>query len=134
MSMFGPDNDLPPAEELSTDRLATLLCHRLLPGATSTTCYPKGTYRVPDSWLIAAHKAARRHRPQDDGQVHLRYSKYTAEEILGSLSVKLDFDLEAVKEAAENEEDRVILEALYTGLCDLRADHASGDEQWPGHC
>jgi len=133
MSMFGTPDTLPPADELSTNRIATLLCHRLLPGATSTTRFPHGTYRLPESWLIAAHKAARRHRPQDDGKIHMRYTKYTEEEILGSLSVKLQFDLETIKQAAADGNDQVVLTAVYSGLRALTIQDTTDSAPWPGH-
>lgn len=135
--MFTRPTDLPPATELSTDQLAHQLCHHLLNGPTSTRLYHEAMVDddigIPRSWLIASHKAARRRRPNDDGTAHMTYHEHSDAEILASLSVKLEFDLEACKTATQNGNDRVVLAAIYDGLRDLppTVDERDG-APWPG--
>jgi hypothetical protein len=120
-----PTDSLPPAADLSTTRIAHLLCHRLLDSPTATTLYHESIVNddigLPRSWLIASHKTARRHRPGDDGDRHMPYHDHSDIEILTSLSVKLDFDLDTYTAAAAAGNDRHILTTIYNGLRELDA-------------
>lgn len=47
------------------------------------------------------------------------YQKYSDKEILGSLSVKLEFDVEVIAVAATEDERRPLLKEIYEGLRQL---------------
>lgn len=119
--------NVPPADELDTPELAHTLCHQLLPGPTTTSLLVDDEFDhpaagLPRSWLIQAHKASRRQNPDDHTTVDI-YIHHSDTELLASLSAKLDFDLEAVQGAAENNNQRPVLEGLYTGLRQLRQEN-----------
>lgn len=118
--MHSTETKVPPADQLETYEIASLLCHRILPGATSTALLgEEWTHRhecgLPRSWLLQVHKAARRHRDIDDGTQHMEYYQYSDRELAESLSAKLDFELEVVDQAAEGTLGP-ILEAVYEGF------------------
>jgi hypothetical protein len=120
---------VPPADELDTRELATTLCHQLLPGATACTPLDDelehAAAGVPRSWLIQAHKAARRRDPNDDTTVDA-YLHHDDHELLASLSVKLDFDLDEIDTSPAGRPPRPVLVALYDGLREL--DPAGGQD------
>jgi hypothetical protein len=120
---------VPPAAELDTRELATTLCHQLLPGATVRTPlddeFEHAAAGVPRSWLIQAHKAARRRDTNDDTTVDA-YLHYDDHELLASLSVKLDFDFDEIDTSPAGRPPRPVLVALYDGLRDL--DPAAGQD------
>jgi hypothetical protein len=114
---------VPPPDELDTLELATTLCHQLLPGATVRTPLDDNELEhtaagVPRSWLIQAHKAARHRDPNDDTTVDA-YIHYDDHELLASLSVKLDFDLNEIDTSPAGRPPRPVLVALYDGLREL---------------
>jgi hypothetical protein len=114
---------VPPADELETRELSSTLCQELLPGATGRTLLDDDELEhaaagVPRSWLIQAHKAARHHDPDDDTTVDA-YIHYDDHELLVSLSVKLDFDLNKLDTSPASRPSRPILVALYDGLREL---------------
>jgi hypothetical protein len=96
--------------------------NRLLDGPTSTqVLVVDESVRetpLPRSWLVAAHRTARRLRPMDDHRERIDYHEYTDEEILASLSVKLDFNLDEVQEGSQED----AIEVLYYGLKELDED------------
>lgn len=114
--------DLPPADELTTSELTRQLNAHLLPGATATTviheCPAQCQFGVPRSWIIQAHKAARRGRVQDDGTKFLPYHEHDNRELLESLSVKLGFDIAVIDAAAEGDTEPLV-NAMYDGLREL---------------
>jgi len=120
---------VPPADGLDTRELATTLSQELLPGAAVHTLLDDDELEhaaagVPRSWLIQAHKAARRRDPDDttvDAYIH-----YDDHELLASLSVKLDFELDKIDTSPAGRPSRPILVALYDGLRQL--DTAGGQD------